>query len=92
MYVLLRMPFKVYPLPCFIIFFARVYSMGTGMRVPVILRKSHLSVSMKGILRKYKLTTRVRVEFYINLNVTKSMYFFPKNINFLSISFIKANI
>ncbi len=25
MYVLLRRPFKVYPLPCFIIFFARVY-------------------------------------------------------------------
>ncbi len=54
------------------------------MGVPFISQKSHKFDFMKEILRKDILN--------INFDVTKSMYFFPENISFLSISFIKSFI
>ncbi len=72
------------------------------MRVPVIMQISHLLVFMKGIVRKNYLKVEIDINHVafkyilfpinINLNVTKSMYFFPKKMYFLSISFIKTNI
>ena len=67
------------------------------MGVPVIMQISHLFVFMKGILRMNDLQIKIdkdNVTFkcIINLNVNKSMSFFPENLYFLSISFIKTNI